>query len=359
MNFKTKIFLTTLTILISTLLLNSMMSIFSFEKSYVNSLISTYQIAGNSLKRKIEQSLLFGKPLDKFQGMELLFQKLGDQNKHLSQIWIEGKNGDTLYEFNKSKSKKKDNLSFKHPGLIENITTTTLLTHNHYLTVIPLQNASKQIVGRLYLSFPQKIIYEKTKEMIKSNLIILWPIVISTSFCLIFFLAILIFKPLIKEIADIIKILEKDNKTENSGNLLSKSQPIDEKNPKLNKAGRIVSIENEKVPKIHTAGIDLQKVKNEMDMLNLQIRKFIVDSNASIQRAGELKQEQQLVFDLSNSLKQCEIELEKEINHIKYDKNSEEKLMIQSIINENQYVREMISLINDIIRESDLIDLSL
>ena len=351
MNFKTKIFLTTLIILITTLMLNSMMSIFSFKKNYVDSLISTYEIAGNGLKRKIEQSLLFGKPLDKFQGMELLFQKMGEQNQHISQIWIEGTSGKVLYTFNKNKSKGKDLLSFEHLNRVQSGTAKTLLTHNHYLTVIPLQDASKNIVGKLYLSFPERIIYNKTKEMVKSNLNILWPIVVTTSFCLIFFLAILIFRPLNKELANIIELFTKNDKTEKSDDLFSKDKLINEECTKSDETGQIISIENEKTQEFNTTGIDIQKVRNEMDMLNLQIKNFMVDSRSFIQRTQELKQEQQLVFDLANSLKKCEIELEKEINRAGYNK---EKPIIQTIINESRYAREMISLINDIIKDVEL-----
>ena len=334
MNFKTKIFLTTLIILTTTLLLNSMMSIFSFEKNYVNSLISTYEIAGNALKKKIEQSLLFGKPLDKFQGMNLLFKKMADQNKHISQIWIEGMNGNILYEFNKIDSKDKGLSFFKNPDLIQDGSTKTLLSHNHYLTVIPLRGASKNIVGWLYLSFPQKIIYDKTKEMIKSNLNILWPIFVTTSFCLIFFLAILIFRPLNKELAQIIELFKES--------------------PESDETGQIISPGNRELREFHSAGIDVQKVKNEMDMLKQQIRKFIVDSSFFIQRAGELKQEQELLFALTDNLRQCEIDLQKEINHVQYCEKNKETLMIQTIIDESRYVRETVSLINEIIRDMEL-----
>ena len=75
MNFNLKIIFVTLAILILSLLLNSFLSIASFEKVYVASLISTTEIAGANLKVKIEQSLRFGKPLDRFKSMDNLLEK--------------------------------------------------------------------------------------------------------------------------------------------------------------------------------------------------------------------------------------------------------------------------------------------
>ena len=88
MKFQFKIILTTLAILIVALVLNSVLSLASFEKLYVASLVSTYEIAGKNLKRKIEKSLRFGKPLTKFTGMERLFAEILDTNPNISAVSI-------------------------------------------------------------------------------------------------------------------------------------------------------------------------------------------------------------------------------------------------------------------------------
>jgi len=62
MRFQLRIIAVTLAILITTLVLNSVLSLASFEKLYLTSLVSTLELAGKNLKRKIEQALRFGKP---------------------------------------------------------------------------------------------------------------------------------------------------------------------------------------------------------------------------------------------------------------------------------------------------------
>lgn len=334
MNFKAKIFLATLSILITTLLLNSVMSIFSFEQNYVSSLISTYEVAGGALKRKIEQSLKLGKPLDKFQGMDRLFENMAEQNPHVSMIRIEGENGKVLYEYGEHMPE----------GSLENTGEgiETVPADNRYLTRIPLEDADG-IVGRLYLSFPEKVIFEKVKQMVISNLNILWPVLVSTCFGLIFFLALLIFRPLKKELADISGLFENralpeedsfpSAGSESNGRMFEETHREDSDNALHH-------------PDPYTAGFDVRQVRSEMDMLKNQIEWFIRHYTASMEKIERLNRQQQGVFDLARELEQCGMKLEK----MKTDEN---RLSIQALIEEIGYIREMLSLIREIVGDMD------
>ncbi|MCF8045033.1 MAG: hypothetical protein K9J83_04155 [Desulfarculaceae bacterium] len=337
MNFKAKIFLATLSILITTLLLNSVMSIFSFEKNYVSSLISTYEVAGGALKRKIEQSLKLGKPLDKFQGMDRLFENMAEQNPHISMIRIEGKNGKVLYEYGERmpEGSLEDTGQGNYPEEGQGIETVP--ADNRYLTRIPLEDADG-IVGRLYLSFPEKVIFEKVKQMVISNLNILWPVLVSTCFGLIFFLALLIFRPLKKELADISGLFEDRTLPESdsfppAGSELSNR--LFEETDRENSDNALMN------PDPYTAGFDVRQVRSEMDMLKNQIEWFIRHYTASMEKIERLNRQQREVFDLARELEQCGMELEK----MKTDEN---RLSIQSLIEEIGYIREMLSLIREI-----------
>ena len=342
MNFKAKIFLATLSILITTLLLNSVMSIFSFEKNYVSSLISTYEVAGSALKRKIEQSLKLGKPLDKFQGMDRLFEKMAEQNPHISMIRIEGKNGKVLYEYGEHmpEGSLEDTGQEIDPEGGQGI--ETVRADNRYLTRTPLEDADG-IVGWLYLSFPEKVIFEKVKQMVISNLNILWPVLVSTCFGLIFFLALLIFRPLKKELADISGLFE--NRALPEGESFRSAGS--ESNGRMFEETERASSDNAlRHPDPYTAGFDVRQVRSEMDMLKNQIEWFVRHYTVSMGKIERLNRQQQGVFDLARELEQCGTELEK----IKTDEN---RLSVQALIEEIGYIREMLSLIREIVDDMD------
>ena len=342
MNFKAKIFLATLSILVTTLLLNSVMSIFSFEQNYVSSLISTYEVAGNALKRKIEQSLQLGKPLDRFQGMDRLFEKMAEQNPDISMIRIEGKNGKILYEF--GEHMPGDPMEGSNAGVESggDQQTETVLVENRYLTKIVLEDADG-IAGRLYLAFPEKVIFEKVKQMVISNLNILWPVLVSTCFGLIFFLALLIFRPLKKELADISGLfedrgLQKDDSSPPGGSVSGGRMP--EETDLENQAGTPRNLDP------YTAGFDVGQVKSEMDMLKNQIEWFVRYYTVSMEKIERLNRQQLGVFDLARDLEHCEERVAK----IKPHENS---VSVQALIEEIGYIREMLSLIREIVEDMD------
>ena len=122
MRFQYKIIFVTLAILVATLLLNSVLSLASFEKIYVASLVSMYEVAGRNLKRKIEQSLRFGKPLDKFRGMEQLLEDVREKNPGITLVGVGAPDGKILYHIDTQKIGK----NFHIPPLL---VVTTGMAH--------------------------------------------------------------------------------------------------------------------------------------------------------------------------------------------------------------------------------------
>ncbi len=62
-------------LLVLALSFNALLSYGSLEKLYVASIVSSYQVVGKDLQRKIEQSLRFGKSIQKFIGMNSLLEE--------------------------------------------------------------------------------------------------------------------------------------------------------------------------------------------------------------------------------------------------------------------------------------------
>ena len=328
MNFKIKIFIVTLIILITTLVLNSVLSISSFEQNYIQSLIATYEMAGKFLKRKIEQSLRFGKPLDKFMGMEKLFNKLIDQNPQISQIWIESLDGNILYSWKQDKLKDIINYNNGEFNFEKKGVTRTIRANGYHIIYIPLKNISQEIAGIIGISFPQKIVDSKVKTMLVHNFNILWTSVLILSFCLIFVLAILIFQPLKKEIAEVSDIFDRN-------------QPKDDVITNMNS---VDSKFDDQIQDSAATALDIHQIKGEIELLKAYISTFVEKSNLSLASIKSLKEEQNNLFQYHDRLKQCELELENEINNKEHNYNEKKELLLNKIVEESKHTRELISL---------------
>ena len=96
-SFGLRIILIVLTILVATQALGTYLSILSFEKIYIRTAASKYEILGKSLKRKIEQSLKLGKSLENFVGMGRMAAPLYQQLPDLDEIFIADSNGKLIF----------------------------------------------------------------------------------------------------------------------------------------------------------------------------------------------------------------------------------------------------------------------
>jgi len=213
MKFQTKILLVTLSILILTLVMNSVLSLASFEKVYVKSQISTYELICKDLKRKIERSLRFGKPLEQFENMDKLLYDTLEKNPDISTIAICNLNGENLYHTNKLNIGK--DISKRIPLLDKEILIKTLLIDHHYHSFISIMDRTKKQVGVIELTFPRQIIIDKLKSMAKKNFHMLWIMMLLTSILLVFLLALVIMRPINSQVHEMKEILRwKDTSTD-------------------------------------------------------------------------------------------------------------------------------------------------
>jgi predicted MFS family arabinose efflux permease len=76
---KVRLFAGGFLLLILALGFNALLTYGSLEKLYVESVVSSYQVVGKDLQRKLEQSLRFGKNIQKFIGMNQLLEETRDR----------------------------------------------------------------------------------------------------------------------------------------------------------------------------------------------------------------------------------------------------------------------------------------
>ncbi len=187
MKFQLKITVITLFVLIMAMTLSSALSLVSFEKIYTSSLISVYEAAGKNLKRKTEQSLRFGKPLDKFQGMDALLAEVIEKKAEISYVAVGTPEGNILYHTDPEQIGK--TVPYPVPEFARGQTAVTKLDKGIYLTFLPLYNRSNEPAGIVLMSFSREIIYKRLSRMAVENVKALASVTGGTSFLLIGLLA--------------------------------------------------------------------------------------------------------------------------------------------------------------------------
>ena len=183
MRFQLRIIAVTLAILITTLVLNSVLSLASFEKLYLTSLVSTLELAGKNLKRKIEQALRFGKPFENFKGLDSLLAEVLRDNPEISSVGVTNSQGNILYHTDEGMIGRVSPLAERPFERQEG--ARTQLVEETYITSIPLFDRSDALDGVIHLSFPRAVITRKLQLMATENAKVLWIVVLLSSIGLI------------------------------------------------------------------------------------------------------------------------------------------------------------------------------
>ncbi|MEZ4525692.1 MAG: MFS transporter [Desulfobacterales bacterium] len=187
MKFQLKIIAITMFVLILAMTLSSVLSLVSFEKIYTSSLISVYEAAGKNLKRKTEQSLRFGKPLDKFQGMEVLLAEVLEKKKDISYVAVGTPDGDILYHTDPEQIGK--TFPYPVPEFAPGQTAITRLDRGMYLTFLPLLKRADEPAGIVLMSFSREVIYKRLSKMAVENVKAVASVTAGASFLLVGLLA--------------------------------------------------------------------------------------------------------------------------------------------------------------------------
>ncbi len=327
MRFQAKITLITLGILVATLLLNSVLSLASFEKIYVDSLVSTYEIAGRNLKRKIEQSLRFGKPLDKFRGMDLLLQEVTRKNPAISYLAVATPDGNILYHTDEERVG--DQIGYGIPPFDENEQVYSRLLYGSYVTFLPLFNRENQLVGVINFSFPRELIYSRLRRMAANNIKVLWILMLFTSVGLIIFLALLVVRPIKKEVLDISDMLvwpgdirDTENRyTGSSGKTGSASVPD------------ALFLDHNGSPRLRSKikYIDIQKIRSELDRLGYYVYHFVSHSLDVIREIVTLEASQADFFQARQELEALSGEIQQALEGPDVSKQERETLQYLSL----------------------------
>jgi len=349
MNIRIKTIVLTLTILITTLLLNSLLSLASFEKIYVKSLISIYEMAGKNLKKKIERSLRFGKPLDRFQGMDALLKELIKKEPEIARVDIISAAGKIMYHVTGNKNmygeipfdisafdKKKD-----EPAL-------TKLINGMYWINLPLYDGSDKIVALLRLSFSREVVYAKLKEMALESFDTLWMIMLLTSMGLVFFLGLLISRPIKREIKAVSDMLE---------------WPGDPGQPDYKKIDAETDGQNYSHLSITATAFpqdtdfssqgnfkyydDIKKIKNEIHRLGWYVHGFALSSTVILHIIDELILKQRDMFELCENPNEFEILVRQIVEKENLQFKDYEKELLERIIRENRHIVDKLRIFSD------------
>ncbi|SMD06267.1 hypothetical protein SAMN02746065_12711 [Desulfocicer vacuolatum DSM 3385] len=310
MNFNLKIIFVTLTILFFSLLLNSFLSIASFEKIYVKSLISTTEIAGSNLKVKIEQSLRFGKPLDRFTNMDNLIEKLLEDDNELLSAGIILADGKILYHSNKHLIGK----TIVLPPIISNEhkDVNTQLIKGIYNTFVPLYGRSKTLVGYIKLTFPREIVYSKLKAMAFTTINTLWFFIPLTFVGLFMLVSIFIARPIKK---DLIKISRGLTWTGTNGN--GNDFPNNRNTSKSNK---------------------------DLLLLETHIHHFVTDTTEKMKEFEKIKRKHTKILENAQQLNALEVKINKMVKNLGKDLDKDQKHLILLMLEKQKNIRSMLDL---------------
>jgi len=288
MKFQTKILLVTLVILILTLVLNSVLSLASFEKIYVTSLISIYEVSGKNLKRKIETSLRLGKPVDKFEGMDRLLSEVMAKNPEITDMGVGNVNGEILYHSNPHKIGTRFDPSL--PVFNSPDQTHSLRIRKQYIIFLPLADRSNAIVGAITFTFPETVIYDRLWTMAYDNFTILWSIMLSFSVGLIVFIAMLVARPIRKDLIAIGGKLDWPPKISEDASGINKMRSSSADYMYRRPAVSAETME------MNSKYFNIAQIRNELDRLDFHLSEFLAQASEKLSCVQCLEREKQTLI---------------------------------------------------------------
>lgn len=187
--FRGKIILIVVGILSLSYSLGMFLSVLSFEKIYLKTLTSKYEVLGKDLKHKIETALKFGKRLDGFVGMENLVKPLYDQSEDISEIFLADQEGNNIFFSGKAEFIVASGLTVTDADAAKIISHSfsanktlpvsrlfdwnakSTVIHEHegkYYVMIPIMPPFGGNKGILGIAFSKSIIDDKKSALIRS-----------------------------------------------------------------------------------------------------------------------------------------------------------------------------------------------
>lgn len=224
-SFGIKIILIVFSVLVLSQLLGTFLSVLSFEKIFIKTLTSKYEIIGKDIKRRIEQSLRFGKSLDRFVGMDRWVEPLFRKSKELDEVFLAAADGTILFISEKAEFIAVKGVADKH-----NPYGRILMRRLEQSKSIPVQDfsgwrkggsATHFYEGRYYVLFPiepsygnkgmlglvfnKLVIDEQKAEIIQSSCKILGLSIIATAIITGVLLKLLFLNPARRQLSAVIE----------------------------------------------------------------------------------------------------------------------------------------------------------
>jgi len=157
-----------------TLGLTGLMNISSFEQEYTDSLISTYNIKGMEVVRKVEYGLKYGKELDNFYGIDQLIQSWVTDLEGVEDVNVLLMSNYIAYGMNESESTLfNTNLSLEKIHQYEDENQILYTSGNYTYLFIPIQDRTETIAGSLVITIHNDQIQNQIKPYRKQFILYL------------------------------------------------------------------------------------------------------------------------------------------------------------------------------------------
>lgn len=167
------------------LAITGFLNLSSFEKNYIDSLVSSYRVAGGEAKRTIEYSVKFHKPLENFAGMGEVLTGVKEQIPTVKNVFLLSTDGRVLYDtsgsvFDKSPLNEKfKKLNFSR-GYQSGAEQNWIYIDGFYHALLPLYATSGEWMGTIDIFFDDTIVKEQLLERFHATLKIMALIVAVT-----------------------------------------------------------------------------------------------------------------------------------------------------------------------------------
>ena len=165
--FSFKISIILIMILFFSLLLNSFLNFFNFEKTYKDLVCSRFFIAGKDLKNIIEYQLNLGLYLQELKNIQELIDEIKSKDKSITAIEVFDENGNILFdtEMNKIGTRVNENILSGAKKIVKikgknasEEKPVTVMDSGQGIIILPVTNTYDIRVGSIALAYPEYIV---------------------------------------------------------------------------------------------------------------------------------------------------------------------------------------------------------
>jgi hypothetical protein len=333
MRFQARIIAVTLVILITALVLNSVLSLASFEKLYLTSLVSTIELAGKNLKRKVEQALRFGKTFENFKGLDTLLTEVLRDNPEISSVGVSDTQGKILYHTDEEVIGNEFPLPL--PAFQRHDTTRSQLVDESYIVFLPLFDRSEELCGVIHLSFPRTVVTRRLQFMATENAKVLWIVVLLTSIGLIIGMTLWLTRPLRG------KILEISNRLTLAGEPQAYERPPGGHDEASGGEGE-VSVEllapdlAEEARLLQADFLEIRNIKNELEQLERTVSETVHHCHSILQQHCALQEEERALVAVRARLEGSALAIRQLLKDPQEALSAEQQASLNQTLQENE-----------------------